>query len=296
MFGFTLARLSYLNIGGSAPSSFAQGASPGEWYFYHRGIYRIGITLHLSTCLPAGFLMVWQFVPVIRHKLLVFHRINGYLIMILVFISNVGALIIARRAFGGGVETQAGVGILVILTTVSIAMAYYNIKRLQIEQHRAWMLRAMFYLGTIITTRLIMAISAMVITMVGDYYQIQTCGEVAFGYESWEKAIKLYPDCASRINGTNIIVHANFNGKSEELGASLGLGFGMAIWMSLLLHIIGVEIYLGLTPRETERLRKVSYEKQLEAGLKNPGSAGLTSDRWGDADPWVEERNLNHQI
>jgi hypothetical protein len=52
---------------------------------------------------------------------------------------------IARRAFGGGVETQAAVGSLVILTTISGAMVYYNIKRLQIEQHRAWMLRAMFY-------------------------------------------------------------------------------------------------------------------------------------------------------
>jgi hypothetical protein len=296
MLGFTLARLSYLNIAGSAPSSFAQGSSPGEWYNYHTGIYRIGITLHLSTCLPAGFLMVWQFVPVIRHKLLIFHRINGYLIITLVLISNVGAIILARRAFGGGVETQAAVGILVILTTISIAMAYYNIKRLQIEQHRAWMLRAMFYLGTIITTRLIMALSAIVITKIGDYYQIQTCGEVVFGYNSWEKTIQLYPECASRINETNIVVLANFNGKSEQIGASLGVGFGMAVWMSLLLHLVGVEIYLGLTPRETERLRKVSYEKQLEAGMNNPGSAGLTSDRWGDADAWVPKESESSEL
>lgn len=240
--------------------------------------------------------MVWQFVPVIRHKLLIFHRINGYLIITLVLISNVGAIILARRAFGGGVETQAAVGILVILTTISIAMAYYNIKRLQIEQHRAWMLRAMFYLGTIITTRLIMALSAIVITKIGDYYQIQTCGEVVFGYNSWEKTIQLYPECASRINETNIVVLANFNGKSEQIGASLGVGFGMAVWMSLLLHLVGVEIYLGLTPRETERLRKVSYEKQLEAGMNNPGSAGLTSDRWGDADAWVPKESESSEL
>jgi hypothetical protein len=74
MLGFTLARLSYLNI---APSSFASGASPGEWYRYHKGHYRIGIALHLSTILPAGSLMIWQFVLVIRHKLLLSHHING---------------------------------------------------------------------------------------------------------------------------------------------------------------------------------------------------------------------------
>jgi hypothetical protein len=286
MFAFSLARLSYLNVGGSADSSFAEGAAPGEWYHYHKGHYRIGITIHLATCIPAGLLMVWQFVPVIRYKALLFHRVNGYIIILLVFLSNVGALMVARRAFGGSLETQAAVGMLVILTTVAISMAYYNIKRLQIEQHRAWMLRAVFYLGVIITTRFIMAISAIIITRIGNYYQIQTCGQVAFIHESLSEAASLYPECANATADTQIIVNAKFGARSEQVGASLGISFGMAIWLSLIMHLVGVEIYLALTPKERERLRKVSYEKQLEAGYKNPGSAGLTSDRWGDADKW----------
>ena len=44
---------------------------------------------------------------------------------------------------------------------------------------------------------------------------------------------------------------------------------------------------LHLTPRETERLRQVSYERQVKAGFKRPGRAGLTVDRFGDAEPWV---------
>lgn len=32
---------------------------------------------------------------------------------------------------------------------------------------------------------------------------------------------------------------------------------------------------LHLTPKESERLRRVSYQRQLEAGFKNPGHAGL---------------------
>ena len=59
MFGFSLSRLSNLNISGRAQSSFANGSSPGEWYWYSHGIHRIGITLHLATVLPAGLLMVW---------------------------------------------------------------------------------------------------------------------------------------------------------------------------------------------------------------------------------------------
>jgi hypothetical protein len=46
---------------------------------------------------------------------------------------------------------------------------------------------------------------------------------------------------------------------------------------------------LNLTPREAERLRNVSYQRQLEAGMKNPGSAGLTVDRFGDSEPWVPQ-------
>jgi hypothetical protein len=74
-----------------------------------------------------------------------FHRINGYIIILLVLVSNAGALIIARHAFGGLISTQAAVGFLVIMSTAAIGMAYYNVKRLQLEQHRAWMLRAFFY-------------------------------------------------------------------------------------------------------------------------------------------------------
>ncbi|EON66294.1 hypothetical protein W97_05687 [Coniosporium apollinis CBS 100218] len=293
--GFTLARLPYLNIAGTAKTSFANSTSPGEWYWYHAGVYRIGITLHLGTILPVGFLMVWQFVPVIRYKLLILHRINGYVIILLVLISNVGALMICRRSFGGTLDTQAGVGMLVILTTTSIGLAYYNIKRLQIDQHRAWMLRAMFYLGTIITMRLIMILSALIITRLGSYYTTRSCDEISFIYDSEDSVKEFYPQCSnpnSTVDGL-VIVHASFAaGRPEQIAASLGVGFGMALWMALLMHLVGVEIYLALTPRESDRLRQVSYERQMERGFKNPGSAGLTSDRWGDAEPWRPMREV----
>lgn len=58
----------------------------------------------------------------------------------------------------------------------------------------------------------------------------------------------------------------------------------------LVIHTVGVELYLAMTPREAERLRRVSYEKQLEAGFRNPGSAGLVLDKWGDADAWTPKQ------
>jgi hypothetical protein len=103
-----------------------------------------------------------------------------------------------------------------------------------------------------------------------------------------------YPTCASFVNGTDpeavSSVAATFAvGDAANTGAALNVVFGMALWVSLALHAFGVELYLHLTPKEAQRLRQISYQRQLEAGLRNPGSAGLTTDRLGDAEKWVPE-------
>lgn len=100
---------------------------------------------------------------------------------------------------------------------------------------------------------------------------------------------------------------ADMGGSSAaNAGAALNVNFGMALWLAFALHAVGVEVYvsapfssgkdrvltdlqLHLTPREAERLRQVSYTRQLEAGMHDPGSAGLTADRLGDAKPWIAE-------
>ncbi|KAB8215149.1 hypothetical protein BDV33DRAFT_195503 [Aspergillus novoparasiticus] len=249
--GFTLARLEYLDF-----STFCENAD----YTYTWDVYFVW----LFTLKPAAFLAFFQFVPAIRYKVILFHRINGYTIILLVLLSNVGALMIARHAFGGTLSTQAVVGLLVILSTCAIGMAYYNVKRLQLEQHRAWMLRAFFY----------------------------PCGKIDF-IIGREQTLESYPDCASFYNGSkpdqNALVLGDFNGNADKIGTALNLNFGMAFWLALFLHAIGVEIYLQMTPKESLRLRKISYTRQLEAGYKNPGRAGLTVDKFGDSELWVPE-------
>jgi hypothetical protein len=91
-----------------------------------------------------------------------------------------------------------------------------------------------------------------------------------------------------------------------ELAASLSVPFGTAGWLALLIHTIAIEFYvsmqcnlrpdgikiclhgkqLRLTPAESGRLRQVSYERQLERGSTRPGYAGLTAERFGDANPY----------
>lgn len=146
----SLARFMYLNFNGVlCPSSGPSGgnsAAPGECYWYTNFTwYKVGIILHLAGILPASLLAVLQFTPVIRHRAIIFHRVSGWLAMLLWIVSTVGALMLARRAFNGSLETQAWVGSVGFGSTVCFVLAVWNIKRLQIEQHRAWMLRGWFY-------------------------------------------------------------------------------------------------------------------------------------------------------
>lgn len=97
----------------------------------------------------------------------------------------------------------------------------------------------------------------------------------------------IYPACQlNPLSSIKVVVPAVSNGQPECLAALMHATFGMSLWVAMALHAVGVEMYLRLTPRETEGLRKVSFEKQLERGMKRPGMAGLVVERFGDAEEW----------
>lgn len=155
-----------------------------------------------------------------------------------------------------------------------------------------------------------MIISAMIISNKG-HYAVWPCAKIAATISDDMELVSAYPACASYADGSNLdqasAVLADMGGASAvNAGAALNVNMGMALWLASAVHALGVEIYVGLplhsgidgaltdlqlhlTPREAERLRQVSYTRQLEAGMHNPGSAGLTADRLGDGKPWVAE-------
>ena len=245
--------------------------------------------------MPAGLLVFLQFVPVIRYKAILYHRMAGYVILLLVAVSYAGIIMVTNHAFGGDFATQVFVGFLVIITIISLTLAVINIKRLQIDQHRAWMLRSWYYMASIITLRIIqvIAISIQGAWPEAQQYGALPCSEALFVYgNNSHRLYQDYPACdpanAKFAPDGYIVAKANINGDNVmQVVAALDLSFGTAGFLAMILHAIGVEIYLKLTPRETERLRHLSYEKQLEKGFSNPGSSGLVVERFGDADSWM---------
>ena len=172
LFAFSLSRVYYLaydSVFCNSNGTPGTGAAPGECYYWTMNPYEIGMELHLFTIIPASLLVCFQFVPAIRRKIILFHRMNGYVVVLLSLVSNAGTIIIAKHAFGGEFVTQAYVGMLVILTTVGYALAWVNIKLLQIDQHRAWMMRTWSWFATIITIRIIMIIAAQIISAQRDW-------------------------------------------------------------------------------------------------------------------------------
>ncbi|EUC28061.1 hypothetical protein COCCADRAFT_41358 [Bipolaris zeicola 26-R-13] len=260
---FVLARFSYLNFShnfcpADGPSESGNSAAPGECYYYLNFTqYKVGILLHLGGILPASLIAVAQFTPFIRHRWIIVHRIGGYAALLLFLVSLAGAFMIMRHAFGGGLEVQSALGVLGLSTLACFIISYINVK----------------------------------LTAKQGYYVVWTCARIAATITPDIDLANSYPACAAYVDGTDpdavSAVAATFGvGDAANMGAAFNAEFGMALWLSLELHAIGVEVYLHLTPREAQRLRQVSYQKQLESGMRNPGSAGLTADRLGDAHRW----------
>lgn len=149
LLGFTLSRAPYLDYYGvfCKPKSLTPNfhAAPGEcYYFLNGGREQIGMMIHLYGIIPCCFLLFFQFVPIVRQKAVLFHRINGYIVIILMAVALVGGLMAVKNSFGGDLSFQVANVLLGASVTVCLALAMINIKRLQIDQHRAWMLRAWF--------------------------------------------------------------------------------------------------------------------------------------------------------
>jgi len=223
---------------------------------------------------------------------------------------------IAKHSMGGDLSWQLWVGVVGTMTTIALVLAYVNIKRLQIDQHRAWMLRAWTWAASIVSLRLIL-LAAMHVCIVYGYtfHTAIRCAEIYFMYQHVgvpdvaNPTAQIYLQCAMDMAfdpSTGIMVPTGEStnpatntatfvsvvnlGPGPENGAALvRTTFPMAGWLAIVIHALVVETYLWLTPAESYRLRNVSYEKQIKKGLRRKGAfrdAGITGIRIVDAPEW----------
>jgi hypothetical protein len=95
-----------------------------------------------------------------------------------------------------------------------------------------------------------MIIATMIVSK-GGYYQVWTCAKIEATLPKPSMLLSMYPACAAYANGTNAnevaVVKANLTGETGvNSGAGLGVSFGMALWLAVAIHAIGVEVYVRL--------------------------------------------------
>ncbi|KAI0538101.1 hypothetical protein GGR58DRAFT_526710 [Xylaria digitata] len=283
LLGFSLYRLQFLDFHGvfcsGAVKSKFNHAAPGECFYFLQQPYKMGVILHLAGILPAAILACIQFVPAFRHKAVSLHRINGHIVTIMSVVSIAGVFVILPRSFGGGFGVQVVGGVLAVSFLWALHMAYINIKRLRIEQHRAWMLRAWYWAGSIITQRIIHIVSLKLLNSNPSYYAMP-CDKIDSMLGT--RTLDLYPRCTRFYSGedpqTTAVVRADLNHPTSvvEAAAALDSTFARTTFLAFLLHILGVEIYLRLTQGETERLRNISHKRQLSTSMENLGESAPT--------------------
>lgn len=264
----------------------------GDWESQSHGRWRVGLLMHLACVIPAGFLLPLQFLPVIRHKFMLYHRIAGYALMLCLLGGNAGAIMISDKALGGSLEVRMFVTIFAGIITVSVILAYVNIKRLQIDQHRAWMLRTWVYSFIIVSQRLMQLPLTTIVSRMGVFYVPMKCHTIDHILTLVQPGLApaFYPECASNPDAV-VAVLANDEPIPNEQGipplheiaAIIQLTLMPTLILAMFMHIFGIELYLHLTGAEAKRLKRVSRERQLARGWSRPGnSSWLTKETWGD--------------
>jgi uncharacterized membrane protein len=125
-------------------------------YFY-RGSFYTHITFG-----GIALLIGWvQFSKKIRAAKLNLHRTIGKMYMVAVALSGTGGFIIAMSASGGPV-CMAGFGLLAVLWLYTDLQGYRAIRKLQIERHRAWMIRNYSLTFAAVTLRIYLPLATAV--------------------------------------------------------------------------------------------------------------------------------------
>ncbi|KAF7293184.1 hypothetical protein HMN09_01196400 [Mycena chlorophos] len=257
LIGFSLARAVTLD-----PSTWKDQLVPGEWFWFQHSSYKINLAIHITLTIVGGIFGVLQFIPAIRRRYVLLHRLNGYGTLFCLIVGNICGGYVGRRSFGGELNVQSAYVwpksrlappsnrdfqyILTIMVVYAGLLGIWNDTR----RHRKWMLRMVAYFGAVITARLIMLAAIAVVTDIGTYFSIWRCDEVLNLLTDPVALADDFPQCvAEGVNTASVwvAVHADVNDGPLHKAAAFRAVTGMALWIATLMHMAAVECYIILT-------------------------------------------------
>jgi len=242
--GYCLARSVTMN-----PGKIAGLLVPGEYFWFIAPMYKINLFIHIYLTTLGGLFAVLQFLPAIRRRAVILHRLNGYGVLFCLIVGNICGSIVARRSFGGELNVQSAYYILGIMVVFAGLMGIYNVKK-DTRRHRKWMLRMVVYFAVVITARVIMLAAREIITIIGTYYSIWRCDEIIALLADPQTIQSSFPQCvAEGVNPSSlwVAVHASTRDGPLYTASAVRATNGMALWIATLMHIVGVEYYINKT-------------------------------------------------
>ncbi|KAG9125741.1 hypothetical protein FRC07_006400 [Ceratobasidium sp. 392] len=248
------------------PNGLELNQSPGEYYHFRVPLNKALLWTHLACVLPAGLLAATQFVPRVRARAMKFHRNAGKVVNLLTFVSTVAGWGVAHVSFGGDFVTRSSIYCLGVMTLWAVVKSWIAIRRLRIDAHRAWIIRAWSYQTSVLIARLVMVVLVVYLSVARGHYYTLTCDEVAHLLNNQQLYARDYPQCQPEWHGPqvkSISIEAN-PGDDTELGmtAAFRSVFGPSIWISIWIHAIVTEYYLFKSRDESNRLRELSLKRQ----------------------------------
>ena len=118
------------------------------------GAFALHPVLTLSHIIPGGLFMVLaplQFVPRIRSRYPLFHRVSGRLLIVVGVVLGTTALAMSVQMAIGGANETAATAAFALFFLFALGKAVYHIRRRQVAPHREWMIR-MFAIGLAVAT------------------------------------------------------------------------------------------------------------------------------------------------
>lgn len=107
-------------------------------------------------------------------------------------------------------------------------------------------------------------------------FVVRSCAVVDYMFNGNATVVEsLYPSCETFYNGVKldqyVLIEGNMTSmRPDHVAANFGITCASSAWLALALHCIVAELYLSSTPAEAERLRRVSFQRQLELMQERP--------------------------
>ncbi|EUC54554.1 membrane transporter, putative [Rhizoctonia solani AG-3 Rhs1AP] len=240
LYGTVLVIMFITNIRFLFPGGLKAKLIPEEYFTFKVSPNGALLLIHLACVLPASMLSIIQFIPRLRTKYTSWHRYAGRIINVLTMISSICGIAIGRVSFGGDLGTQTATFALGTMVLYSIIAGWKAIRDRKIEEHRIWMVRAWSYQMSIVTMRVIIPISMILIDARGGYYVTMTCDEVANSLNNTNQFVHEYPQCQPSWTGKPVEHVSIRAGLGEGLPEAAGVRatFGMAAWLAVWIHLV----------------------------------------------------------